>query len=177
MKTTAKKLMLTFGIALSITTQAQENKISDVSGSDYNNAVGLRLGFTSGLTFKHKFGPGHAAEFIFSSGPYALGVTGLYEKNIGTKITGLNCYLGAGAHFNMGGARRAIYRYYNDVRYTYVYGPGYNALGIDGVMGIEYKFKPIPFALSLDMKPFFEINNYGYGYFALDPSLGIKLAF
>ena len=51
------------------------------------------------------------------------------------------------------------------------------ALGLDGIVGLEYKIPEIPFAISLDMKPLIEIDGNGYFYFAFDPGFGLKFTF
>lgn len=149
---------------------------SSFNQSDYKNAVGLRAGETSGITYKHFFNQGNAFEGIFSVWPYTFGITGLYEKHLSTKNTGLNWYYGAGGHLNMGTARyRAYYIYKGD--YVYVRRSSPIALGIDGILGLEYKFKPVPIAISADIKPYVETSNYGNLYMAIDPGIGIKLTF
>ena len=151
------------------------------TGYDYKNAVGIRMGGTSGLTYKHRFNNGNAFEAIVSSWPYTVGLTGLFEKYKATDVAGLNCYFGGGAHANIGGPyvyRRAYYYdYYDGRRYSYMYVSDGRAIGIDGILGLEYKFRPIPLAISADIKPFTEVNNYGNFYIAIDPSIGLKLTF
>lgn len=167
----------------SINLAAQENTGTpgnkSFTGYDYKNAVGIRMGVTSGLTYKHKFNNGTAFEGIVNAWPYTLGLTGLFEKYKSTDVQGLNCYFGAGAHVNVGGPYRRVYydRYYDGRRYTYMYVSDGRAVGIDGILGLEYKFRPIPLAISADIKPFTEVNNYGNFYIALDPSIGLKLTF
>lgn len=161
-------------ILISITSYAQTNP-----GTDFKNAVGLRAGETSGITFKHFLNNKSAIEGIVSAWPYTLGLTGLYEAYtpIGTK--GLNFYAGGGGHLNFGGPRYQYYYVYRNNGYDYVYARGFNgtAIGLDGVIGLEYKFKPIPLAISADLKPYYEISTLHYSYFTLDPSIGIKLTF
>lgn len=155
-----------------------QQEIKPSLGSDYKNAIGLRIGETSGLTFKHKFSSGNAFEGILSAYPYTLGITGLYEKHFSTKVSGLQLYAGMGGHLNIGGPVRRAYYYYGDGRYyRYVYRSGGYGIGIDGIGGIEYKFNKIPLGLSADLKPFMEWNDYGYIYYSIDPSIGIKLTF
>ncbi len=142
--------------------------------AQYNTAIGLRAGFTSGLTVKHFFGGGNkAVEGIIGLWPYSTSITGLYEVHKGAGTAGLNFYYGVGAHVAFRTSRIYYSRYY-DRYYRYYYN---NALGIDGILGIEYKVPEIPFALSLDLKPFIEFHNDGYVYSALDPGLGLKIAF
>lgn len=181
MKTTAKLKTITTLLALflSVGLKAQDGN-RGIGSYDYKNAIGFRFGGTSGLTIKHQFGGGNAFEGIISAWPYQLGLTGLYEKHLPSGARGLNFYFGAGGHLNFGGPSRVVYyRYYDDrgVRYAYAYRNGGYAFGIDGIGGLEYKIKPIPLAISADLKPTIEMNDYGSVYMFLDPSIGVKLAF
>jgi len=149
----------------------------------YRNAIGLRAGGTSGLTFKHFFSSGHAFEGIIGVWPNAFSITGLYERHVSSQtVSGFQWYYGAGAHFAHY-ARRVYYYTYNGrgpERYPYRYryiDEGF-AIGIDGILGMEYKIPPIPFAISFDLKPYFEIHQAsGYAFIALDPGLGLKFTF
>jgi hypothetical protein len=143
--------------------------------ANYRNAIGIRAGGTSGLTFKHFINSSDAIEGILGLWPNALGITGLYERHVSTKVDGLKFYYGGGAHFT---AETDHYYYRrNDDGYVYRYGHDGIGIGIDGILGIEYKIPVIPFAISLDLKPFLEVSNYGHVYSGIDPSLGIKVAF
>jgi hypothetical protein len=156
----------------------QETPQPSINSSYYRNAFGLRVGGTSGLTYKHIFANSHAFEAILGLWPHAIGLTALYEKNINAGTPGLNFYYGIGGHANVGDGRyRGYYGYYyaNDT-YAYVR-RDYFAFGIDGIIGLEYKFRPVPFAVSADIKPFVETNQDGYGYLGIDPSIGVKLTF
>jgi len=42
---------------------------------------------------------------------------------------------------------------------------------------MEYKIPSIPFALSLDVKPYVEVITNGRVWTSLDPGLGIKVTF
>jgi hypothetical protein len=145
---------------------------------DYKNGIGIRAGGTSGITFKHFFNPGHAFEGILGIWPNALGITALYEKNTGTGIEGLKFYYGGGAHFT-GETGNYYYRTHRSANREYIYRYGVNGygIGIDGIAGIEYKIGVIPLALSFDLKPYLELSNYGVVFTAIDPALGIKIAF
>ncbi len=157
--------------------EAQENK--DIKPStEYKNAIGIRAGRTSGLTFKHFFNSGNAFEGIIGLWNNAVGITALYEKNQGTGVSGLKFYYGGGAHVTRE-TGRYYYRRHNGSydEYTYRYGENGWGAGIDGIVGLDFKFAPIPLAISFDIKPFVELSNYGYIYTGLDAGLGIKLAF
>lgn len=156
---------------------------------DYKTGIGLRGGWTGGLTAKHFIKDGKAIEAIFSSGWGWRGyqITGLYEvhKAAFTKddVEGFFWYYGAGAHF--GG-----YRYYkkygewhptggNTGYYTYnEEAHSYVAFGIDGIFGLEYKIEEIPVTLSLDIKPFIELTTYnGYPMRFWDGGFSIRYVF
>lgn len=151
---------------------------NEKGSNDYRNAIGIRAGRTSGLTFKHFFSSGNSMELIAGFWPNAVGLTGLYEKNMTAGVKWLRFYYGAGAHITAG-TDAPYYRKHNqsDGPYSPRYGRRGFALGIDGVAGIEHKIAAIPLALSIDIKPFVEVSNYGVIYPAIDGSIGVKLAF
>ncbi len=93
-------------------------------------------------------------------------------------LNGLECYYGAGGHAVEGTGRIYSGEDSNPVypRGDY-YGVGSGGIGIDGVLGLEYKIPPVPFAISFDIKPFLEFDTHGYGFMALDPGFGIKFIF
>lgn len=175
--TNIKKMVVLLSTIFSLTATAQE-AVKPSLGSDYKNAIGIRVGETSGFTYKHMFHQGHAFEGIISAFPYTVGATALYEKHFNTGLEGLRWYVGGGGHMNIGGPTTRVYYGYNgDVRYRYVYRSGAFAFGADAIGGVEYKFKKIPLALSSDLKPFVEWNDYGNVYYSIDPSIGVKFTF
>lgn len=145
----------------------------------YKNAIGLRAGETSGLTYKHRTQKGDAVEIILGTFPYAFSLTGLYEKYMPTGLNGLQWYFGGGGHVTSQLINTYGYYVYNEKgRYyyyrTYSYGP---AVGIDGIIGIEYKIPRAPFAFSFDLKPNLEVVPGSAVYSSLDPGLGVKVTF
>ena len=155
----------------------QQDRKPETGSSAYRNAIGIRAGTTSGPAFKHFMNSGNAFEVILGLWPNAFGITGLYEVHTGTGISGLNFYYGAGAHLTLETGEYYYRRHGKEEEYRHRYGHDGFAVGVDGLAGIEYKIRPIPLALSLDLKPFVEVSNYGKIYTALDAGLGIKLAF
>ena len=173
-------LIVATGISSATITAAQERLEPvrpAVNQSNYKTAIGLRAGETSGLTIKHFFSESAAFEGIIGVWPYAFGFTALFEKHEQAfNLEGMNWYYGGGGHV-VAGSNRIYYMYTNGDRYYYRYRSGNMGLGVDGVLGLEYKIKAIPFAVSLDMKPFMELNTDGGLFLSLDPGLGIKVAF
>ena len=151
-----------------------------INTENYHTAIGLRAGGTSGLTIKHFMGNGNAIEGIVGAWPNAFSVTGLYEWHVAQAgAPGLKWYYGVGGHAAFYSDRYYYYREGPNGRpyryYRYV-GNG-TGLGVDGILGLEYKIPPIPFALSLDIKPYVEFNTNNAVYMAFDPGLGIKFTF
>lgn len=148
-----------------------------INTSYYSTAIGIRAGETSGLTFKHFVSSTGAFEGILGLWPNALGLTALYEDHARAfDLEGMNWYYGGGGHISF--ETRVYYQYNYGDRYFYRYrSVGNTALGIDGILGLEYKIKSIPFVVGLDMKPFLEVNSDGRVYTSLDPGLQIRVAF
>lgn len=180
MKTTKHLRKMIAGLVMLLSTGAiaQEQIKPSINSSTYKNALGLRFGETSGLTYKHMFGKSNAFEGILSFWPSTIGATALLEKNVNLGTPGLNLYFGGGVHATAGSARyRTYYLYNNRGEYVYVKRAGELTAGVDGIIGVEYKFKPIPLAISADFKPFIEASTYGYTYITMDPSVGVKFTF
>lgn len=156
--------------------QVDQNKPLNMpdNKSSYRTAIGVRGGGTSGLTIKQLSGQ-NAIEGIVGMWGSGFSLTGLYERYVPAGVDGLNWYYGGGGHVAFSTGK--IYN--NNSRYLDYYDgkDGGVGLGLDGIVGLEYKISPIPFAISLDLKPFFEVNTMGGTYVALDPGIGIKLAF
>ncbi len=169
MKTNKIKIALAFAAMLF--------SIESYSQSNYNTAIGLRAGGTSGLTIKGFTGSSTALEGILGLWPSGFSATLLVEKYVPAfNVSGLNWYYGGGGHASFYTGR--IYRPYGPRPYRYYeYRENAFGLGIDGIAGIEYKIPEAPIAFSLDFKPFMEINTYGGVFFAIDPGIGIKVAF
>lgn len=119
------------------------------SAQDYGTGVGLRLGPSYGVTVKHFLDSRAALEGILYTRRGGFNVTGLYEVHATAfKEPRLKWYYGAGAHIGIWDAHRR-HPWYDERD-----GDGnYLALGIDGIIGIEYTLQEIPLNFSLDWKP------------------------
>jgi hypothetical protein len=145
--------------------------IAQTPVDNYRFAIGIRAGETSGLTFNFNTSGTTGLEFIAGIWSNWVSITGLYEiRSPALNAKGLNWYYGGGGHFSF-----ATGTYYQEGR-NYPRGD-YSAIGLDGIMGLEYKIPEIPFALNFNLKPLFEINSVGDLYFGLDPGLGVKFTF
>jgi hypothetical protein len=157
---------------------AQDKSSAPERKTEYKNGIGIRVGSTSGIDFKHFMNSTHAMEFILGIWPNAVGFTGLYEVHAATGVDGFKFYYGGGAHLTVGSNRGYfVTNRTRDREYVYRYGRNGIGIGVDGVVGLDYKIPVIPFSISVDLKPYLEVTNYGNVNVALDPGLGLRVAF
>lgn len=130
-------LLLVGGLLfLSLQSQAQ----------DYLWAAGLRVGGSPGLTGKYSIGDITYVEGLMTFRWHGVTITGLYELHAKAfNEMDLYWYYGGGAHLGFWNEARR-HPYYDNYE-------GGILLGIDGIIGIEYYIRDIPFILSLDWKP------------------------
>lgn len=122
------------------------------NAQDYNTGIGLRGGFSNGITIKHFIGDNTAIEGILTSRWKGFSITGLYEiHNVAFKTERLNWYYGIGGHIG----------FWNGDNVNWVKDDkNYTVIGVDGILGLEYNFNEIPINLSIDWKPAFNIIGY-----------------
>ena len=139
-------LLVFFSIALSST-----GTFAQTTGSDYQTAIGLKF-YPGALSFKHFTGNNKALEGLAYFYNYGFRVTGLYEIHGDLNgLDGLKWYVGPGAHIG----------FWNDVWASrYVDRSSGLALGIDGVLGLDYKIPGAPINISVDWQPSFNIISY-----------------
>jgi hypothetical protein len=125
-------------------------------GSSYRTAIGVKF-WPGALTVKHFIRDDRALEGIFSFWGHGFRFTGLYEFHGDiNNAPGLKWYVGPGAHigvYNERWYRNGRDRYYDD---------GDASFGVDGILGLDYKFKGAPIAVSLDINPYIEFLNGAY---------------
>ncbi|OFX20904.1 MAG: hypothetical protein A2041_05425 [Bacteroidetes bacterium GWA2_31_9b] len=165
-----KKLLLILSMLIFIFIDAR---------SQENYAIGLRTGGTSGLTFRMITSSGYELEGIAGFWNHGVSVTALYKKrNNAFDVNGLNWIYGGGAHISHYGEKfnrnnePNWHTTYPDYVDYYTFG-----IGIDGVIGMEYKIPKIPIAVSFDYKPFLEVVSNGGVWVSMDPGIGIKFIF
>jgi hypothetical protein len=152
-----KKILLpvTLLLMLAGTVSAQKNSPT------YKTAAGVKI-YPGGLTLKHFVKENQAVDFIGYFWQKGTRITGLYEfhGNISSSEN-FKWYVGPGVHVGL---------------FSNKYYDGGVAVGVDGVLGLDYKFKDAPINLSLDWQPSFEFGDYE-GFQAGWGGLGIRYTF
>jgi hypothetical protein len=90
------------------------------------------------------------------STPIAIQFRYLIHKDI-RALDGLQWYFGAGGQFRYQSLR---YRYWDGVTLDYEYERATDyGIGLDGIIGAEYKFKDLPISIAADVNLYMEIIN------------------
>jgi hypothetical protein len=160
-------IFLVVGICSITTAHAQS------MGQSYQTGLGLKVwGDGAGVTLKHFAMTNRALEGIGFFWRGGARFTGLYEYHFDIEgAPGLKWYVGPGAHVG----------FYNRYYYNDHYYDGYprtsgTYIGIDGVLGLDYKFDGAPINLSLDWQPSFEFGT-NRGFYGGWGGLGIRYTF
>lgn len=169
---TANKLQASTGTPVNDTTGVH-GPMLQVANNYGINALGIRAIGTTGITYKHFNARGNAFEAILGFGYNSFSITGLSEKYASPFDTDIvDMYYGFGGHVvfqsdsNLGVDRN---RFDND--------DDEFGVGVDFILGLEMMIPDTPLALSLDIKPFFEVATTGNAYFGIDPGFGVKVFF
>lgn len=136
--------------------QAQKN-----SGYSYTTALGVKVWDGGGISLKHFLNGTNALEGIGYFWNQGMRITGLYEIHGPINdAQGLKWYIGPGAHIGFYNSRNG------DASF----------IGLDGVLGLDYKFNGAPINMSIDWQPSFEFGD-NRGFVGSWGGLGIRYTF
>jgi hypothetical protein len=155
--TKQKHIMKKIILLAVIVTAAAVHVNAQSMGSSYKTALGVKFYPGAGISVKHFVKSNAALEGIGYFWRDGMRITGLYEFHGDINgAPGLKWYVGPGAHIG----------FWNDRYWRDRYGRriGGAVIGIDGVLGLDYKFKNAPINMSLDWQPSFEFGTYGDGF-------------
>lgn len=131
------------------------------TSSSYTTALGVKF-YPGAISIKHFIKPTAALEGLGYFWNRGARITGLYEFHGDINdVNGLKWYIGPGAHLG----------FYNNK-----YGGG-TSFGVDGVLGLDYKFTGAPINVSVDWQPSFEFNGVYDGFASGWGGLGIRYTF
>lgn len=123
------------------------------NGSSYQTALGVKF-YPGAISIKHFTTSKTALEGLASFWNYGARFTGLYEIHGDIEgAEGLKWYVGPGAHIGF---------WNSDWKNRYPYRDHGVQIGVDGVLGLDYKISGAPLNLSLDWQPSFTFTGYSY---------------
>ena len=134
--------------------------LNTLVAQEYTNSVGIRGAFINpGITFDHFIASDRDVEGILGLRYGGFSITGLYKlrKQTAFNVPELCWYYGLGAHIGLYNA--ASYNYYSGGNLMEGGSGMVPEIGVDGIFGLEYKLTEVPFTVSLDLKPFFDVFN------------------
>ncbi|HYW97041.1 MAG TPA: hypothetical protein VE870_15715 [Bacteroidales bacterium] len=136
---------------------------------DYETGIGLRAGVSYGLTVKHFMSERSAWEGILTTRWEGFLLTGLYELHQDVfNTTNFNFFYGVGGHLGSWHGDVGPHDWFHD-------GNQHLAIGVDGILGLEYTFDEVPFSISIDWKPSFNIAEHTV-FLADEAGLSIRYA-
>ena len=130
----------------------------------YDKQIGLRMGVTSGLSGKVIKNDRTAIEGSLGfrdGGIQLIGLLEAYHPIIKTNSVHWMFYYGGGGHVGYIDGYNKVRRWSNTAGYFWeeqrIAGP---VLGIDAVFGTDYTFHKVPITLSIEFKPFIELQAF-----------------
>ncbi|HLR36598.1 MAG TPA: hypothetical protein VK084_01025 [Chitinophagaceae bacterium] len=157
-----KKSLLVLAVAVFSIFAFSKHSDAQAMGHDYRLGLGVKVGYWGGAAIdaKYFFRSDRAIEGILGFGSDWFTITGLYEFHGPISgAPGLKWYAGPGAHIGFWNSG------YHDADGAF--------FGIDGVLGLDYKFNNAPIDLSIDIQPAISIPNGGFDLWG---GLGIRFA-
>ncbi len=149
--------------------------------SGYSTALGLRGGYTSGISFKHFVKSNAALELVLGTRWEGFSLTALYEWHspnaLGVSqlswVYGLGGRIGNYRGDRFYGSGRGNCNNPNDRNCGNYWGNrSLTAVGLAGIGGLEFKFDEIPITISLDLIPVLYLNHWGGTFF--DGSVSVR---
>ncbi len=136
-----------------------------INSQEYNTGIGVRGGFSSGINIKHFVSETNALEGIVAFHRGGLLTTALYQWHATAfDVPGLQWYYGAGAHVGIYGDKHP-HGWFPD--------NGTNiSLGVDGIIGLDYKIENIPISIALDVMP--RVNFIGHMGIFMGAGLSVR---
>ncbi len=128
---------------------------------EYKNSAGFRFCKTDGLTYKRFITTNAALETMLGFGGYDGGMQVYtnyqWYKPIPAHITqNLHYYCGVGGHMGYIRPTRTVDSYEDDIIVSETQQHTDYVIGVDGIIGVEYRIFTVPMTVGMELKPFFE---------------------
>ncbi len=133
-------------------------------GQGVERAAGVRLGHTSGVTYKKFIGENEAFELLLSGRNEGTQFTALYEFHKPLEVSfddNFYFFYGIGGHLG--------FEQYNDLNKVLVSedppefvfeDKSYFVMGFDIVAGVEYRYLSAPLTIGFEVKPYFNFIGF-----------------
>lgn len=148
----------------------------------YEKSAGLRLGHTSGVTYKKFFTEDEAIELILSGRNDGMQFTVTYLFNEPMELAFNDRFY---LHYGVGG--HLGYEKINDLAKVLSNSEGseflyeersYYTMGVDASLGVEYRWLEVPATVGFDLKPYFNYIGMRYTQTKFwDAAISIKYVF
>ncbi|MBN1187725.1 MAG: hypothetical protein JXB49_35955 [Bacteroidales bacterium] len=140
-----------------------------ITAQDYQWGVGVRLGPSAGITAKYSLSSYTYIDGILHFRWHGASITGLYEIHAPAfDVNDLFWYYGGGAHAGYW-EETHNHPFYHDFE-------SHALIGVDGIIGLEYYIRDIPFTIGLDYKPSLNFFDY-FGFFYDELGVTIRYVF
>ena len=136
-----------------------------LKAQEFNQALGLRGGLTSGFEYRSYTSEIHSVKILLGTNK-GLRLHGLFEfhkPNLFLFTDQLTLFYGGGIH---GGYENWDEKYVHGNASWYENRTAF-VMGIDGIVGLEYNFIELPLSVGLEAKPYFDI--FGRDMFHFEP--------
>ena len=151
---------------------------SEVKAQYYLNSAGVRIGGSYGITYKKFFNETQAVEFLLGGRDGGMHATTTFQFNKPLNLSKNETfflYYGAGGHVGFQDYATKVLD--NSTSFLYQ-NQTYFSMGIDVIIGVEYRFLTAPITIGLDIKPYFTFIGFRYTQSNFwDTSLSVKYTY
>ncbi|MCP4460055.1 MAG: hypothetical protein GY816_18830 [Cytophagales bacterium] len=136
-------------------------------GQDYERAAGVRLGHSSGITYKKYVVKTEAVEMILSGRNEGTQFTALYEFHKPMEVSfedeSFFFYYGIGGHIGFERFDDLNKVLISNTPLEFVFeDKSYLAIGLDAIVGVEYRYLSVPMTIGFEVKPYFNFIGMRY---------------
>jgi len=135
-------------------------------GQHYERALGVRLGYSPGITYKKFIVEDEAIELIVSSRNDGTQFTTLYEFHNPLEVgfeENFYVYYGVGGHlgFERFDDLNKVLVSEDPVEFVFE-DKSYFTMGLDIIAGVEYRYLTVPMTIAFELKPYFTFVGMRY---------------